>query len=145
MEKKDSGQNTFGDLLREFRIGNGLSQTGLAKQSGLDSAYISRVERGIYNPPKLSTIVRLSDTLELSDEDKARLLNASGRNIKSFNFKKNVKLEDFIWDNLLTMASRARSVGRVDIAQILIEATAALGKLETNPSSTATPPQEIQN
>lgn len=151
MEKQEGRQNAFGDLLKEFRVERGLTKARLAHESGLDNSYINRVERGVYNPPKISTIMRLSSALGLTYEEKARFIIASGRN------NTNIGLEDFIWNNLLTMASRARSVGRVDIAQILIEATATLGRLETNLSTTTpqipeaegelstTQPSEIQN
>ncbi len=60
MEAKEQ----FGDNLRGLRLRAGLTQMDLAYRSGLDTAEISRLERGLRDV-KLSTIVRLADGLEI--------------------------------------------------------------------------------
>jgi len=60
----------LGALVRRHRTLAGLSQTALAKASGVDSAYINRIERGVQARPStevLETLIRvlgLDGTLE---------------------------------------------------------------------------------
>lgn len=54
----------FGENLRRLRDGAGLTQMELSNRSGLDMAEISRLENG-HRDPRLSTLVRLADGLEL--------------------------------------------------------------------------------
>src|SRR2546421_13022228 len=51
----------------------------LAERSGVDVGVISRVERGKYKPPKISTIDKLTRALELSAAEEEELLQLSGR------------------------------------------------------------------
>lgn len=57
-------QKTFGEVLREVRVGRGLSQQELALQSELDRTYISLLERGL-RQPTLTTLIVLADTLDI--------------------------------------------------------------------------------
>lgn len=62
-----------------MRTQRALSIRGLAALSGLSAGYLSRVERDVYNPPKISTIERLADALALNDVDRAILVRLSAR------------------------------------------------------------------
>jgi transcriptional regulator with XRE-family HTH domain len=53
---------TFGQVLREFRSKAGLSQEELGELTDLHRTYISLLERGI-NGPSLRTLVKLSQAL----------------------------------------------------------------------------------
>lgn len=55
----------FGQVLREARQEHGLSQEQLALQSDIDRTYISKLEKGMYQPT-LATIFALAEVLECS-------------------------------------------------------------------------------
>ena len=57
-------QKTFGEVLREVRVGRGMSQQELALQSELDRTYISLLERGL-RQPTLTTLIVLASTLDI--------------------------------------------------------------------------------
>ena len=57
-------QRTFGEVLREVRVGRGMSQQELALQSELDRTYISLIERGL-RQPTLTTLIVLASTLDI--------------------------------------------------------------------------------
>lgn len=61
-------QNTFGQVLKELRIENDISQQQLALDSELDRTYISLLERGL-RLPTLGTIFKLAEVLKLSPSD----------------------------------------------------------------------------
>lgn len=61
-------QNTFGQVLKELRNENDISQQQLALDSELDRTYISLLERGL-RLPTLGTIFKLAEVLKLSPSD----------------------------------------------------------------------------
>ncbi len=61
-------QHTFGQVLKELRNENGLSQQQLAFDSELDRTYISLLERGL-RLPTLGTIFKVAEVLKLSPSD----------------------------------------------------------------------------
>lgn len=52
----------FGSILRELRVARGLTQEELAYQAGMHTTYLSRLEKGRYNP-SLAVMVDLSQAL----------------------------------------------------------------------------------
>lgn len=65
---------TFGKLLRSLRNDRDISMRQLAKRSGLDLGYISRIEASVMKPPtKVETLQKISNVLELSEEEYTRL------------------------------------------------------------------------
>lgn len=58
----------FGNRVKEFRRGKGLSQEALAALCGLDRTYIGSVERGERNI-SLVNIVKLSSALDIPLKD----------------------------------------------------------------------------
>lgn len=66
---EDERIREFGKILRNLRQERGLTQNELAKLSKIaDAQYISRVERGVYNIPRVSTIKRIAEALELNSD-----------------------------------------------------------------------------
>ena len=55
--------NNFGKLLREIREKGDISLRGLAKETGLDAAYLSRVERELNPAPKAAVIQKIAQIL----------------------------------------------------------------------------------
>jgi tetratricopeptide (TPR) repeat protein/transcriptional regulator with XRE-family HTH domain len=64
---------TFASLLKRHRDASGLTQEELAGRARLGVRTISDLERGISKAPYLTTIRRLADALELSEEDRTEL------------------------------------------------------------------------
>jgi predicted ATPase/DNA-binding XRE family transcriptional regulator len=77
MAKNDP--RAFGVLLRRHRLNAGLTQEGLAEGAGLSVRGISDLERGVNKTPYVATILRLSDALQLSDEQRTELEAAISR------------------------------------------------------------------
>lgn len=69
-------ENEFGTALREYRRTAGLSQRDLAKKTGLDFSYISKIENGRLSPPSADTIVQICKVLDLPA---GRLLALTGK------------------------------------------------------------------
>lgn len=67
----------FADLLREYRERAGLSQVRLARLSGFDHSYLSRLERG-HRAPTRAAVLRLAKALGLQPVERDRLLMAAG-------------------------------------------------------------------
>lgn len=70
---------SFGDLLRRFRAGAGISQDALSARSGISVDAISMLERGARSSPRNSTVGRLADALRLGPADRAALVGAAQR------------------------------------------------------------------
>lgn len=62
VDLKPSILKKFGDNARSLRLSLDLSQERLAERAGLDSTYISGIERGVRNP-SLTAIVQLAKGL----------------------------------------------------------------------------------
>jgi transcriptional regulator with XRE-family HTH domain len=66
---------TLAEVMREARIGAGLSMRGLARRSGLSAAQVSRIEAGEVERPVAETLVKLAKAL---DRDAQLLLVFAG-------------------------------------------------------------------
>ncbi len=64
-------------LLRQHRMAAGLTQTELAKCSGLSMRGISDLERGARTAPHPDSVRRLAAALQLTDEESAALMAAA--------------------------------------------------------------------
>lgn len=53
----------FGVEMKRLREAKGISQRKLGEIVGLDSGYISRIERGLFKPPSEEKIVAIADAL----------------------------------------------------------------------------------
>jgi len=72
-----SASETFGSLLRRYRLGAGLSQEALAERAGLSTDAIAHLERGRRNAPRLVTVGMLADALQLGPPERAALIGAA--------------------------------------------------------------------
>jgi predicted ATPase/DNA-binding XRE family transcriptional regulator len=70
------GSTPFGALLRTLREAAGLSQEELAARAGLSSHAVSALERGTRRRPYPHTVRSLADALDLSSDERARLVAA---------------------------------------------------------------------
>lgn len=64
MENSKSIKTTFGNRIRQLRLGMGLSQEAFADKCGVDRTYMSGIERGTRNPT-LVVIYTISVALEM--------------------------------------------------------------------------------
>ncbi len=69
---------SFASLLKEHRRACGLSQEKLAEAAGLSREAIGLLERGARRSPRRDTVTLLARTLNLSDNERARLLGRCG-------------------------------------------------------------------
>jgi transcriptional regulator with XRE-family HTH domain len=67
----------FGAVLKELRERAGLSQNQLAKLSGLDHSYLSRLESG-QRHPSYDAVARLAKVLARDKQERERLFAAAG-------------------------------------------------------------------
>ena len=69
--------NDFGYVLRDLRETGNISLRGLAKETGFDSAYLSRVERMLSPSPRIENISKIAEALcslqDLNPEDCQKL------------------------------------------------------------------------
>src|SRR5215831_4843851 len=66
-------------MLRRHRVTAGLSQEALAERAGLSVRGVSDLERGLSRAPRLDTLTRLADALNLNAAARLELVSASGR------------------------------------------------------------------
>jgi tetratricopeptide (TPR) repeat protein/transcriptional regulator with XRE-family HTH domain len=64
---------SFGDLLRRYRLAAGLTQEELADQAGLSVRGLSDLERGARRAPRRETVQLLAEALHLSAAERTRL------------------------------------------------------------------------
>jgi transcriptional regulator with XRE-family HTH domain len=64
---------SFAELLRQHRLGLGLSQEELAERAGMSARGVQDLERGLNYAPRASTLRLLVCGLRLSDSDAAAL------------------------------------------------------------------------
>lgn len=68
----------FGDELRRLRREKGMTQEELAERSGASVSTVRGLETGKRSNPRLNTVERLADAMELGPEDRETLLIAAG-------------------------------------------------------------------
>ncbi len=67
---------TFGDTIRELRLGARLTQRQLAQTIGIDFTYLSKLENDHGEPPSEETIAKLADAV---GADRETLLALAGK------------------------------------------------------------------
>lgn len=72
---------SFGDLLRRYRLAAGLTQEELAARTGLSARGLSDLERGARRAPRQETLQLLSQALHLSAAELALLKAAARRKV----------------------------------------------------------------
>src|SRR5919112_2760925 len=70
---------TFGATLRKLRDAAGLTQEELASRAGLTAKAVSALERGARKRPYPHTVRALAEALDLSDDERAVLIEAVPR------------------------------------------------------------------
>src|SRR6185436_5955232 len=68
----------FPTLLRSYRERAGRSRNNLAHEVGVDPSYLTRIEHGDREPPRLHIVEALARALRLSIADRNHLLVAAG-------------------------------------------------------------------
>ena len=71
------GPETFGLLLRQYRMAAGLSQNELGERAGLSRRGISDLERGVRRAPYPATARRLAEGLRLDATERAAFLSSA--------------------------------------------------------------------
>lgn len=71
-------REAFPALLRSFRERAVRSRNNLAHEVGVDPSYLTRIEHGDREPPRLHIVEALARSLRLSIADRNRLLVAAG-------------------------------------------------------------------
>jgi transcriptional regulator with XRE-family HTH domain len=78
-------KNNFGETIRLARKINGYSQRDLCKKIGVDSGYISRIEKNDYEyPPKEEVIQKIALHLGLDEEELTFLAGRFPQRYKDF-------------------------------------------------------------
>ena len=72
-------QRSFGQLLRRYRAGAGLTQEELAQRAGLSVRAVSDMERGHTRKPFVRSVRRLAEALELSASQQSLLIAGAER------------------------------------------------------------------
>jgi len=78
--KTDSILKILGESISSLRKKQGLTQEQLAERSGLDSTYISGIERGIRNP-SFKSLVSLAKGFGISVSEMCEGLNGTKREV----------------------------------------------------------------
>jgi transcriptional regulator with XRE-family HTH domain len=77
--RENTEPQSFGALLRRYRVAAGLSQEALAERAGLSARGLSDLERGARRLPYRDTVQRLALALGLKQDERAALVDASRR------------------------------------------------------------------
>jgi tetratricopeptide (TPR) repeat protein/transcriptional regulator with XRE-family HTH domain len=72
LEMATVSSQTFGDLLRRYRLAAGLTQEELADQAGLSVRGLSDLERGARRAPRRETVQLLAEALRLSAAERTQ-------------------------------------------------------------------------
>ena len=73
LDMATSSLQSFGDLLRRYRLAAGLTQEDLAGLAGLSVRGLSDLERGARRAPRRETVQLLAEALHLSEASRTRL------------------------------------------------------------------------
>lgn len=69
---------TFGEFIRQERIGKSITLRKMADNMGYSPTYWSDIENGRRNPPSMEKLELICSQLNLSPEDKDRLFDLAG-------------------------------------------------------------------
>lgn len=72
-------RQSFGTLLREFRLAAGLSQDALAERAAMSADGISALERGVNKAPQRETLALLLGALQLEPDQRHAIEAAATR------------------------------------------------------------------
>jgi len=60
---------TFGQIIREARKSNQITQRDLAKRINVDFTYISKIENGALEPPSEEVITKMAKVLDIDENE----------------------------------------------------------------------------
>lgn len=85
----------FGILLESFRRKRGLQQQMLAAETGVNSCYISGMEKGRKGPPSQQVLSALIRALELTQEEIQQFKDAASRSQKTIRIPEGTSVHEF--------------------------------------------------
>lgn len=83
----------FGNILREIRIQNGLTQDLACKAAGISTSYFSQLERSLRSPPSRRLTLMLAKAVGAKENQKIDLLNAAAMQRGLMNIEMSLPIE----------------------------------------------------
>ena len=83
----------FGKVLKDIRKSKNMTQRDLSKKTGIESTYISRIERNEIEP-KISTLLNIKDALDVSGNELIGEMDKSLTGVLRKQFEKIKKLDN---------------------------------------------------
>ena len=112
-------RETFGSLLRGYRMRAGLAQNALARATGINVGTVNRLERDQRLPAARQQALALADALGLSMAETNLLLDAAGLPAEGFGPEITgnpaiCRLIDVLHDETIPLADRDELLGMID-------------------------------
>ena len=82
-------------MLNELRRSRRIDQKSLADMIGLSHCYLSSIENGRKNPPKVSKIIKICESLSLSDSESNRLLESAEISRRVIRLPDDLSIEEY--------------------------------------------------
>ncbi len=112
--------NKLGRIIKDGRIIKGMSQTDLAKITGVDTKTISLIERGVRKKPNIDTLLKLAKVLNIKDISLLILAGYTQKEVSELLF--DIKEEDYEYSFEFKIKGHGKlSAIDLDEAKILIE------------------------
>lgn len=70
-------KRTIGRILKEYRERYGISQLDLCVKAGISQTAVADIERGAITNPRVETLVKLGQALELNSKETADLMRVN--------------------------------------------------------------------
>lgn len=83
MNNNGISEESFGDYLRCKREERHITLRGMAEILGISAPYLTDVERNRKNPPSIDKLEQIRDTLNLTKEEYAYMMNLAGKSRNS--------------------------------------------------------------
>jgi len=75
---EDTKRELFGNTLKKLRKRAGLTQNELGRIVDINPMHISKIERGIRNPPRKGNLIKIISALRLNKNESSELFQLSG-------------------------------------------------------------------
>ena len=112
--------NELGRTIKESRLIMGMSQTDLARNTGVDTKTISLIERGIRIKPNIDTLLKLADVLNIVDIRILHLAGYTQKEVSELLF--DIKEQDYEYSFKFAIKGHGKlSAENLEEAKILIE------------------------
>jgi hypothetical protein len=108
----------FGEFIRKLRLGLNPPVTlrGFAEKVGISPTYLSKIERGDFDPPAEDTIVRIAKELKCNEDELLGMAGKISSDVASVIINKPVLAAQFLrtsksltkkeWESLITQAEK---------------------------------------